>query len=250
MAQNAEIGEFTGADTPPRQAAPQPWIEEPTTARSWLTRPWMLPLALLVAFFLLISWPRYLGIAPEQSLIPINPDFAAHYTVLWLHVAFGTVAIVTAVLQVWPWLRRRHPAVHRVSGRAYVFAGILPAALLSLVIMPFGTLQGAGAVGTTLWAGLSLATTIAGFRAARQGRFADHRRHMLYSFALTMSVMTGRVLFNVAWYGAPQLPGFSESQLPLVSQLAGFWLNWILTLGVTYLWLRRKNRTSMEGQQL
>jgi len=29
------------------------------------------------------------------------------------HILFGSVALVTACLQIWPWLRRTHPTVHR-----------------------------------------------------------------------------------------------------------------------------------------
>ncbi|MBD0324764.1 MAG: DUF2306 domain-containing protein [Aldersonia sp.] len=55
------------------------------------------------------------------------------------HIFFGSVALLTACLQVWPWLRRRHPAVHWYSGRLYVFAGALPAGLAVLTVVPFGT---------------------------------------------------------------------------------------------------------------
>ncbi|MGQ0842066.1 DUF2306 domain-containing protein [Actinokineospora sp.] len=211
--------------------------------RSWWRRPWMIPLALLVAAFLYMSWPVYLTLDPAQSLIPINETFTPHYSLLLAHITLGTIAIVTVVLQVWPWLRRTYPTVHRTSGRLYVFAGIIPSALLSLAIMPFGMLTGIGAIGSSVWTILALGTTIAGYQMARQHRWAEHRKFMLYSFALATSILTGRLMFNAAWYGALLFPSY-ELNVPVVAQLAGFWLNWILNLGLVYWWLRRTARKS------
>ncbi|MEO3977635.1 DUF2306 domain-containing protein [Streptomyces sp. CAU 1734] len=242
MTQNADPAELTDRRSRPAPAAPAPVpipVPAPAAQRSWLRRPWILPLGLLVAGFLYMTWPRYLGLDPSQSLIPLDPGFTSHYAFLVLHIVFGTIAIVTAVLQVWPWLRRNHPAVHRFSGRAYVIGGMVPAALLALVIMPFGNLTGLGAVGTTLWAIGALAVTIAGHRAARARRWETHRTLMVYSFALCMGPVTGRALFHSVWYGTSLIPDFNYALLPVLAQFAGFWLNWIITALAAYWWLRR-----------
>lgn len=52
-----------------------------------------------------------------------------HYLLLVAHILFGSVALVAACLQIWPWLRRTRPAVHRWSGRAYLFGGVFPGGL-------------------------------------------------------------------------------------------------------------------------
>jgi Predicted membrane protein (DUF2306) len=91
--------------------------------------------------------------------------------------------MVTVFLQVWP--RRRHPAVHRTSGRLYVFAGVLPSAVLALAIVPFA----AGSTGNAIDAILWLATTVAEFRMARRHRYAEHRRWMIFSVALCLRIM-------------------------------------------------------------
>ncbi|UQX05378.1 DUF2306 domain-containing protein [Streptomyces sp. RerS4] len=222
----------------------------PAPSGSWLRRPWTVPLALVIVAFLVFTWPRYLGLDPAESLIPVNPEFAGHYGFLVAHIVFGTVAIVTAGLQMWPWLRRAHPAVHRISGRAYVIGGMVPAATLSLVIMPFGLLTGVGAIGTTLWAALSLVVTIGGFRAARGRRYEAHRVLMVYSFALCMSVVTGRIFFNAVWYGTALIPGFNYELLPILAQLAGFWANWIVTLLAAHWWLRRSSARRAAAEPL
>jgi uncharacterized membrane protein len=120
-----------------------------------------------------------------------DPVFAL---VLVVHVVGSTVAILACVLQVWPWLRRTHPRVHRISGRTYVIAGVYPAGITALVLTafwPFSPLTSSRDIlASVLW----LAITTYGFVLARQGRTADHRRWMLRSFALTLSVLVSSVI--------------------------------------------------------
>src|SRR5258708_28335993 len=88
---------------------------------------WLAPaLAVVVAAFLVISLPPYFTGDPARSRVPAT--FFLHYPLLVGHVMFASVAIVTAVAQSWPGLRRRHLALHRRVGRGYVFTSI-PASL-------------------------------------------------------------------------------------------------------------------------
>lgn len=224
----------------PEQIRPISRVEESAPTR-WF-RPWMILLGLVVTGFIVMSLPRYLTFDPAQSLIPVNEGFSLHYPLLMAHIATGTIALVTVCLQVWPWLRQRHPRVHRVSGRLYVFAGIVPAALLSLAVMPFGILTGLSAIGSSLWALLTLGVTIAGYLAARQRRWGEHRKFMLYSFGLATSILTGRALFTGTWYAVAPLFPESEMTVLSISQFAGFWLNWLVGLALVAWWLRRSGR--------
>lgn len=87
--------------------------------KHWWRRPWVGPLGLVVVAFLAYSLPPYLAFDPARSRVPST--FPAHYLFLVGHVVFGSVAMVTAALQIWPWIRRKYPVLHRCSGRAYVF---------------------------------------------------------------------------------------------------------------------------------
>jgi hypothetical protein len=101
----------------------------------WWRRPWIFPLGALVAIFLAFSLPPYLSMDPGRSRVPQPESLGvAHYWTLVPHVLFGSIALATAVLQIWPWLRRTHPAWHRRAGRLYVFGGVLPAGLTALVV--------------------------------------------------------------------------------------------------------------------
>ncbi|MER6105098.1 DUF2306 domain-containing protein [Streptomyces sp. NPDC001832] len=150
------------------------------------------------------------------------------------HILCGTVAIVTCCLQVWPALRHKHPKAHRISGRLYVAAGVLPGSLAGLAV--------AYASPSGLSMQMSTATTaVVGLRMIRQGRIADHRRWMVRSFALTMSIVLSRVLGVL--YDHTILPPPLTQDIPTLiawgQQRAGLasWPGWILPLLIAEWWL-------------
>lgn len=112
-------------------------------------------MAVIVVVFLAFSMPPYLSLDPSQSRVPQPPGFTSHYWFLSAHVLFGSIAMVGALLQIWPWFRAKYPAVHRKLGRVYVFAGVLPAGLMALTVgamSPFGpTTRVANVVAGVLW---------------------------------------------------------------------------------------------------
>ncbi|KFZ76684.1 hypothetical protein ED92_40680 [Amycolatopsis sp. MJM2582] len=202
------------------------------------------PMAVIVVVFLAFSMPPYLSLDPSQSRVPQPPGFTSHYWFLSAHVLFGSIAMISALLQIWPWFRAKYPAVHRKLGRVYVFAGVLPAGVMALTVgalSPFGpTTRVANVVAGVLW----LACTFAGWRAARQRRFADHRRWMVRSFALTMSIIVSRVVGPIAMITLePLIPttfgGSGLAYLQSVSAITA-WLSPTLVLLATQWHLDRR----------
>jgi len=209
----------------------------------WWRRPWIGPLLFLALAFVVVSVPRYLTLDPQRSLVPQPDGFALHYPLLVAHVGFGSIAMLTCGVQVWPWFRRRYPATHRIIGRIYVCGGVLPAGVLGFTIgavSPFGPMI---RVSNVLLAVLWLTVTIAGIRVARQRRFAEHRRWMIRSFALTMSIISNRVWAVIATIVLmPYLDTtFAGSELLMRQTIAGLagWLGWVLPLLVAEWWLER-----------
>ncbi|MGV9611438.1 DUF2306 domain-containing protein [Nocardia xishanensis] len=197
---------------------------------------------MLTFAFVAFSIPPYLTLDPAKSRVP-DPGFAPHYPLLVVHVLCGSVAILSCGFQVWPWFRRAYPGVHRRVGRAYVFAGVLPAGLAGVVIgatSPFGPVA---RVSNVMLSVLWLLTTIAGLRAARGRRFGDHRRWMIRSFALTLSIMLNRVIGGVLYVIlSPRLDStFHGDENLLVQTIAGIgtWLGWTLSLLIAQWWLDR-----------
>ena len=241
MTQTTEaVGGLAGrADEPNRR--PQPPEVAPSASRPWWRRPWMIPLGIVLVAFLLWSLPPYLTFDPANSRSRTD-GFALQYPVLLVHIGTGTIAMVTAFFQMWPRFRRRFPVAHRIMGRFYVFAGVLPTTVMALLIIPFTGLP-TGTVGGATSAVAWIATTIAGLRAARQRRFADHRRWMIYSFALSFNIVWGRALFitlalipglNVDGHFVPGLQYLETS----LNEAAG-WMGSVINLLIAYWWVRR-----------
>jgi uncharacterized membrane protein YozB (DUF420 family) len=200
----------------------------------------------VVAAFLAFSVPPYLTFDPAQSRLPAPAGNDIYYPLLVAHVLFGTVAMVTACFQIWPSFRTQHRRGHRITGRIYVFAGALPAGLIGLYIGWHTTagpsVRVANLVGSALW----LTVTIIGYRMARQRRYADHRRWMSRSFALSMSIVLSRVINIVATIVLmPQVDttfGGSKELMQYSALSIGVWLSPLLLLFLTE-WLLDRRKT-------
>lgn len=207
---------------------------------------WPAAVAVVAVAFIAFALPPYLSLDPSRSRIPPPPDLPAYYPLLVAHVTFASVAMATACVQISPWIRRILPAWHRISGRLYIFLGVVPAGLCGLVIgavSPFGpVLRASNVLLATLW----LTCTLMGFRMARLGRYADHRRWMTRSVALTLSIITNRVwavVFIVTL--EPQLHTmFGGNEQLMVQAIAGLsaWLGWVLPLVAVEWWLVERAR--------
>jgi hypothetical protein len=203
------------------------------------------PLVAIAVAFVAFSLPPYLTLDPSRSRVPPPEGFPPYYPLLVAHVLFGAVAMLTCCVQVWPWFRRRYPAAHRRIGRVYVFGGVVPAGVIGLVIGALGPFGPTLRVSNVLLASLWLAITITGFRMGRQRRLVEHRRWMIRSFALTLSVITNRVwaVIGILVF-LPQLSTtFGGSEAMMVQTIAGLtgWLGWVTTLLVTEWWLERED---------
>jgi uncharacterized membrane protein YozB (DUF420 family) len=199
--------------------------------RSWWRRPWLLPLGVVVVWFLFYIWPPYLGLDPSQSVVPIRQGVGVHYPLVVVHIALGTIALLTVVLQVWPWLRRNYPVAHRWIGRVYVFGAALPAGIIALLITPMALAPSLGtALGGVFW----LVTTVMGYIRIRQRRYAEHRRWMLYSFAMALNVVWGRIFVVLL----PLTPFNSDAALGHVFGAAP-WIGWVINLVLVQWWLNR-----------
>lgn len=205
----------------------------PRRPMSWWRNPWVVPWAIIGIGFVVYALPPYLTFDPARAKVPQLSQSFPHYQFLWAHIMFGSVAMLTAPLQLWPWLRQRYPAVHRTTGRVYVFAGALPAGLVALVISPFAFAPPGNAIAAILW----LTTTSTAYWMARKRRYAQHRRWMAYSVALTYSIVWGRLLFKVL----PHLPDWEQSDVPLTLETST-WVGWVINLLIAQWWLERTAR--------
>ncbi|MGE2718279.1 DUF2306 domain-containing protein [Mycolicibacterium celeriflavum] len=210
---------------------------------------WAFGLAIVVACFLGFSVPPYLT---GGTRVPAT--FTLHYPLLAGHVVFASVAMVAAVLQIWPRLRIRHPPVHRRCGRVYV-AAALPAAASAIVIgalTPFGPIL---AVSNVTLGALWLWFTVRGYLAGRARRISEHRRHMVRSAVLALSVITNRLWTPILYVSFQPLQdnifGGDPERLQWFAAGVGAWLGWTVPLGVVqWLLVRRPAMTPSSNRQL
>ncbi|WP_283133049.1 DUF2306 domain-containing protein [Rhizohabitans arisaemae] len=206
-------------------------------ALPWWRRPWIIPLALVVALVLAYIWPHYITLDPATATVPVPPQYPYKYPLLVAHIFFGSVALIAAVPQLWPKLRRTKPHLHRLSGRIYVFGGVLPGAVMAAVLLTY--IGGPGWMGRIALEVLWVVTTVVGWRMMRKRRKAEHRRWMIYSFALTMDAFTTRLMiFVIASAAGPRL------DLALFLETVA-WTGWLINLCVAHWWIERTSRPAV-----
>ena len=194
-------------------------------------------LVVIVLVFLGFSLPPYFT---GGTRVPAT--FALHYPLLVGHVMLASVAMVCAVAQIWPGLRRHHPVLHRRVGRVYVLTAI-PAAVCAMVIgaaTPFGPIL---AVSNVLLASLWLWFTVNGYLAGRDRRFASHRRHMVFSATLALSIITNRIwtpILFIALHPLQDSVFHGDEELFLwVAAGVGAWLGWTIPTYLVHRWVAR-----------
>ena len=191
----------------------------------WLRRMgWML--MLLVCLAIAGFSARYL-LNPPQS---VKQALHNVYGLPWLvvHVAGSVTALALGAWQFVPVLRRPTIGVHRWVGRTYVVSCLIGG--VAGVVLAFGTRAGPVAgLGFGLLGVLWIAVNILGWRAAMRKAFADHRRWMIRSWALTLAAVTLRIY----------LPLVMIFKLPFEPwYIAISFLAWVPNLLLAELWLR------------
>lgn len=162
---------------------------------------------------------------------PRTPAQALHNPLgvpwLFIHVAGAVTALALGSLQFIPALRRGSGPPHRWVGRVYA-VGCLVGGAAGLILAPGSS---AGPIASVGFGGLALVwivVNLLGWRAAVRGRFAEHRRWMIRSWALTLAAVTLRLYLPLVMaLDLPFLPWYRAiSFLAWVPNLvaAEFWL--------------------------
>ncbi len=109
-----------------------------------------------------------------------------------VHFGVGGFVLLIGPFQFLPRLRASKPALHRWSGRLYV-AGCLASGVAALLLAPAAITGGIAQAGFTLLALFWIGTTSMALAKALQRKFAEHRRWMIRSYALTLAAVTLRI---------------------------------------------------------
>ena len=122
--------------------------------------------------------------------------YRAHPITTAAHVMLATAMVVLTVIQLLPGIRRRMPALHRWSGRAFMVLGTIigvSGIVLSLV-MPFGGISETIFVG--FFATAFFYALWRGYRHIRRREVAQHRIWMLRMVAIGFAPMTMRPIYG------------------------------------------------------
>jgi len=150
----------------------------------------------------------------------------------YMHISFGGLALLIGWLQFIRPLRQRYAAIHRAIGKIYVFSSWL--SVLGVAYIGFFAEGGMVAfLGFMMGGAIWYYTTAKGFVTIRSGRVAEHRKFMIYSYAVCVGAVTLRI-----W-------------LPLLVKTTGnfilsyqvvSWISWALNLIVAYFIVNKKER--------
>jgi uncharacterized membrane protein YozB (DUF420 family) len=211
----------------------------------------LIGLAVVVTAFVAIFIPKYLTF--NANLGRLSPvQYPYYFPVMMVHVLTATVTITTCVLQVWPWLLRRHPRVHRWVGRMYVIC-VYPASLAAITISLLWAFSPVSGLSDIVHALAWMAATTAGYVYIRKGQFFYHRRWMLRSFMLTVSNILNRVvgLPIQAILAARLTTMFGGNEKAMMQAVAACdsWLCWTVSLIWLEWWMDRDFRRFGPGRR-
>lgn len=150
---------------------------------------WRVAAVLLSVVTALFSY-RYLTASETRAPDILANAFATPFLIL--HVVGAATALLIAPFQFIPRFRSRKSGLHRIVGRVYVGSCLLGGA----TGLPLALGSTAGPMATAGFGSLAIAwlvTTWLGWRYAVAGRYAEHRRWMLRSCALTFAAVTLRL---------------------------------------------------------
>jgi hypothetical protein len=118
------------------------------------------------------------------------------------HMIVGPIALLLGPFQFLPRLRATRPRLHRWMGRTYVIACLIAGAG-ALATAPFASGGPIAAFGFSLLAISWIAVNIAGWRAAMNRKFDQHRIWMRFSYAMTFGAVTLRlqVPLGIIYFG-------------------------------------------------
>jgi uncharacterized membrane protein len=164
----------------------------------------------------------------------VDRRFAAHPRMTLLHVVPGGLFLLLAPFQFSSWIRSRHLAWHRWSGRLLVAAGFLsalPGFFFGLVIPYAGPAE---AVVIAVFGGLFVVALVAAVAAIRRGDVTRHREWMIRAYAVAIGIATTRVMGAGIDLALSPL-GFHPRGLFLLAIATG----WVVTLGAAEVWIAR-----------
>lgn len=173
-------------------------------------------------------------LSPSHQLdVVFRAKYMLHHGTVVAHGIFSVFALVLG-----PWLFVARTRLHRFLGYAYILC-LLGGALTGLSMSLRAEGGWLGRAGFVFFDLLWLATAVLALQRARQRKFAEHRRWMVRSYALTF----GAALLRLYLYGLQWLGYEFNAIYPYIS-----WLSWTTSLALAELILEGESHVRLHSQ--
>jgi uncharacterized membrane protein len=150
---------------------------------------------LFLSYLMLLITLQYIPARTDVAFLMIKEDVVGmlHYRIAFFaHVYTGMFVLLSGMMQFPAYIRNRFPKLHKWSGRVYAYGVIGIAGPTGLIMGFYGNggliSQSAFCILAVLW----IVFTWKGVAAARARKFADHKKWMHRSYALTLSALSLR----------------------------------------------------------
>lgn len=153
--------------------------------------------AVLSVAIALYSLPEYVVPGNVEPRVGIRENVPFHLPFLIVHATTAGIALLIGPFQFFGSIRRRHPKIHRLIGRTYLLAGILPGALSGIVVAVLTTAGPVAVISFVVLDIVWLYSAWRAYRAVRSRDFAEHERWMHRNMALTFAAVTLRIYLGL-----------------------------------------------------
>lgn len=140
--------------------------------------------------------PGAAGFLSHKLGLKRTVDVAVWLTVLDVHIAFASIALLTGAVNIANWVLRYYRNAHRMVGYAYLFS-VLAVVLTSGYMAPYATGGRTVSVIFNLWNLAWLAVTLIAFVYVKRKRFDQHRNWMLRSYAFCFTNLSIHLLLTL-----------------------------------------------------
>src|ERR1700687_2711040 len=162
-------------------------------------------------------------------------DLFAHFPILTLvHIVPGLLFMLLGPLQFSSTIRARHLRWHLMSGRVFVFCGVvigISALVMSLGMPAIGGFNQAAA--TTLFASFFLFALCKAFWYIRRREVTLHREWMIRAFSIGIAVATIRHIIGM-FFATSRFSGLTPHEFFGIA----FWIGFVLHLIAAEAWIR------------
>lgn len=185
------------------------------------------------AFFIFESL-RVQIMDPAEVFNPFDIRYYEHWLVTLLHIVPSLLIVIIGPLQFVRVIRKRYLAWHRLSGRIYIFCGVVSAVsgLFFGIFHPFMGNTGLGfnqAVATLFFGIYTLFCLYKAYSNIRMGNIGLHREWMIRTWAIMLGIATERLL----------LGAFLSTSSIDITVLFGttFWMAAVINISTSEAWI-------------